>query len=73
MLSIDVAAILTVDTRPVPPDTSVITVAVLAGITALASAEADMAARRWTPNLLSRLGRLFSSGWPRWFFAGIMT
>ncbi len=51
MLSIDVAAILTVDTRPVPPDTSVITVTVLAGITALAWAEADMAARRWTPGL----------------------
>src|SRR5215475_313411 len=71
MLSIDVAAVLSADTRPATPDTPGSAMAVvLAGITALARWR-----RRWqkAPNpgpVLSRLRRLCSSGGPRWFSPG---
>jgi hypothetical protein len=67
MLSIGVAANLNVDTRPVPPDTPGIAMAVvLAGITASAYVVRRWQQRRWTPDRVIQAMAVVFFGWPPW-------
>jgi len=70
MLSIDVAAILTVDTRPVPPDTSVITATVPGRDHRAGMGGSGYGSKALDPEPVIQARVVVFFGLPRWFSPG---